>query len=191
MIPVSSYTVNGVGYIGPSPNYTCNYNYIAPIRASSVLFELNQEGNPYLNADLGGYVNGSPLRLDPGSNLDWLFFGGPQYSPQMSSFVGVGNSIYVQANFGLASAESPGNYGWNAPGYGFLEVYANNSLIHNYSVFKNASYGPNLTEAGFTFTVQPNTNYYIKAWSLVTYTYDNCIGSNIIDPCVACQSSNL
>jgi hypothetical protein len=193
-IPNSSWTIGNTLYTGPSPWLTCNWNYLNATRladsggSSSLIFEVNQEGNPYLNADLGGYVNGSPLRLDPGSNLDWLYFGGPQYSPQMSSAVKVGNSIYVQANFGLASAEAPGNFGWNAPGYGFLEVYANGTLIHNYSVFKNTASGPNLTEAGYTFTVQANTNYYVKAWSLIGYPYYACYSSN--SPSIACISAN-
>jgi hypothetical protein len=192
-IPWSSWDIgNQVYAVGPSPFLTCNYDYINAIRLvdssssffPSLFFELYQEGNPYLNADLGGYVNGSPLRLDPGSNLDWLYFGGPQYSPNMSSNVRVGNQIYVQANFGLPSPESPGNYGWNAPGYGFLQVYANGALIHNYSVFKDAIFSPNLTEAGFTFTVQAGTSYYIKAWSLVAYPYYSSYStSSAFDAC--------
>jgi hypothetical protein len=172
-IPNSSWQIGNTLYTGPSPNLTCNWNYLNATRLSdsggnsSLIFELNQEGNPYLNADVGGYVNGSPLRLDPGSGLDWLYFGGPQYSPQMSSAVKVGNSIYVQANFGLA--DSGGS--WNADGYGFLEVYANGTLIHDYSIFKPYTPGTSLSEHGYTFTVQANTNYYIKAYTLITYGY--------------------
>ena len=158
---------------GPSPNYLANFSNINPVHATgTIVFELNQEGNPYLNADLFGYVNGAPLRLDPGSNLDWLFFGGPQYSPNMSTAVRVGNQITVQANFGLPTPDGP-SYGWDVPGYGFLQVYANGILIHDYSVFKNASYGPNLTEAPYSFIVQAGVNYFIKAWSLVAYPYYN------------------
>ena len=144
---------------GPSPNYLANFSNINPVHATgTIVFELNQEGNPYLNADLGGYVNGVPLRLDPAGNLDWLYFGGPQTSANMASAVRIGNQVTVQANFGLGAAESPGNCGWNAPGYGFLQVYANGILIHDYSVFKNASYGPNLTEAPYSFIVQAGVN---------------------------------
>ena len=113
------------GSFGPSPNFTCNYNYLNPLRTSSILFEQQQEGNPYLNSELYGNVNGVPLLLDPANGLNGMFFGGPQYSPQMNAVVRVGNSVYVQANFGLNNAESPGNFGWNADGFGFLEVYAN------------------------------------------------------------------
>ena len=170
-IPNRSLEIGGTFYTGPSPNFTCNWDYLNPIRATSVLFELNQEGNPYLNADLFAYTNGSPLRLDPANNLDGMFFGGPQYSPQMNTAVRVGNSVYVQANFGLSYAESPGNYGWNAPGYGFLEVYANGLLISNQSVFKSQAYGPNANSLSYTFTVLTGVNYYIKAYTLVTYDY--------------------
>jgi len=190
-IPSSTWPLGGGLYqVGPSPWLTCNYNYISPLPSqNSLQFELNQEGNPYLNADLFGYINGSPLRLDPGSNLDGMFFGGPQYSPNIGSSVWVGASIYIQANFGLNYAESPGNYGWNAGGYGFVEVYANGALVHDYSVYKPASFTNNLVEHGYTFTIEANTNYYVKAWSLVTYTYDLCLNTNIIDTCVACQSN--
>jgi hypothetical protein len=172
-IPNSSYQIGNTFFTGPSPNLTCNWNYLNPLRASSVLFEMSQEGNPYLNTDLFGFVNGSPLRLDPNNGLDGMFFGNPQYSPQMNAVVRVGNSVYVQANFGLGFAESPGNFGWNAPGYGFLEVYANGSLISDQNIFKPQASGPNSTLLGYTFTVQANTNYYIKAYSLVTYGYYN------------------
>jgi hypothetical protein len=155
----------------PSPNLTCNFEYINPVRSSSVLFEMNQEGNPYLNVELFGFVNSSPLRLDPANNLDGMFFGGPQYSPQMNTVIKVGNSVYVQANFGLNSPQAGSDWGWNAPGYGFLEVYANGSLISDQNIFKPQASGPNSTLLGYTFTVQANTNYYIKAYSLVTYGY--------------------
>jgi hypothetical protein len=176
-IPWSSWDVGTQVYAtGPSPFLTCNYDYINATRlvdtsgSPSFTFELNQEGNPYLNADLFGQVNGSPLRLDPGSNLDGMFFGGPQYSPNMSTAVRVGNQITVQANFGLPTPDGP-SYGWDAPGYGFLQVFANGALIHNQSVFKNASFSPNLTEIGYSFTVQAGTSYYVKAWSLIAYPY--------------------
>ena len=196
-IPWSSWDVGTQVYAtGPSPFLTCNYDYINARRlidttgSPTFTFELNQEGNPYLNADLGGYVNGSPLRLDPGSNLDWLFFGGPQTSPNMSSAVRVGNQITVQANFGLPTPDGP-SYGWDAPGYGFLQVFANGALIYDQSVFKNASFAPNLTELTYSFTVQASVSYHVKAWSFITYTYDNCIGTDLTDTCIACQSNNL
>ncbi len=188
-IPNSSWEIGGTLYTGPSPNFTCNYNYLNPIRSSSVLFEMSQEGNPYLNVDLFGYVNNSPLRLDPGSNLDGMFFGGPQYSPQMNNAVRVGNNVYIQANFGLQNPDGA-SYGWDAPGYGFLEVSANGTLISNQNVFKpfnNTS--STLQSLSYSFTVQANTNYYIKAYSLVTYTYDNCVGTNIIGPCSDCNQN--
>ncbi len=170
-IPNSSWEIGGTLYTGPSPNFTCNYNYLNPIRSSSVLFEMSQEGNPYLNTDLFGFVNGSPLRLDPNNGLDGMFFGSPQYSPQMNAVVRVGNSVYVQANFGLINPDGA-SYGWDAPGYGFLEVSANGTLISNQQIFKpfnNTS--STLQSLSYTFTVQANTNYYIKAYSLITYEY--------------------
>jgi len=189
-IPWSSWDVGTQVYAtGPSPWLTCNWNYLNPIRSSSVLFEMSQEGNPYLNVDLFGYVNNSPLRLDPGSNLDGMFFGGPQYSPQMNNAVRVGNNVYIQANFGLQNPDGA-SYGWDAPGYGFLEVSANGTLISNQNVFKpfnNTS--STLQSLSYSFTVQANTNYYIKAYSLVTYTYDNCVGTNIIGPCSDCNQN--
>lgn len=176
---------------GPSPNYTCNYSYLNPIRTSSVLFEMSQEGNPYLNVDLFGYVNGNILRLDPNNGLDGMFFGSPQYSPQMNASVRVGNSVYVQANFGLVNPES-GTYGWNADGYGFLEVYANGSLISNQQIFKAASpNSPNSQNLNFTFIAQASTNYYIKAYSLVTYGYyEPYSTSSANDACVYGLSNN-
>ena len=80
-------------------NFLANFTNINPIGSQSVLFQTDQIANPYLNVDLFGYVNGAPLRLDPGSNLDGLFFGGPQYSPQMNQYVKVGNNVSVQAKF--------------------------------------------------------------------------------------------
>jgi hypothetical protein len=181
-IPNSSWTIGGVNYTGPSPNFTCNYNYLNSLRASSVLFEMSQEGNPYLNTDLFAYVNNSPIRLDPNNGLDGMFFGSPQYSPQMNTVVRVGNSVYVQANFGLQNPDA-GSYGWEAPGYGFLEVYANGGLISDQNIFKPANNSSStLQSLGYTFTVQANTNYYIKAYSLVTHTY-GCEDSNILNSC--------
>ena len=179
-IPNSSYTISGVNYSGPSPNLTCNWNYLNSIRASSVLFELSQEGNPYLNVDLFGFVNGSILRLDPNNGLDGMFFGGPQYSPQMNAVVRVGNSVYVQANFGLVNPEGS-TWGWEAPGYGFLEVYANGSLISNQNLYKSVASSSNSQNLNYTFTVQANTNYYIKAYSLVTYSYFESYSSTSAD----------
>ena len=181
-IPYTSWDIGGgVTQFGASPYLTCNWNYITSLPASSILFELSQEGNPYLNADLFGYANGAALRLDPGNNLDGMFFGGPQYSPQMNTTVRVGNSVYVQANFGLVNPEGP-SWGWEAPGYGFLEVYANGNLINNQNIFKNTASSSNLQSLSYTFTVQASTNYYIKAYSLVTYTYD-CESTSILDSC--------
>lgn len=183
-IPNSSWTINGVNYTGPSPNYTCNYNYINPLRTSSVLFEMSQETNPYQNVDLFGYVNGSPLRLDPNNGLDGMFFGNPQYSPQMNTVVRVGNSVYVQANYGLVNPDGA-SYGWDAPGYGFLEVSANGTLISNQQLFKPQASSSNLQSLSYTFIAQPNTNYYIKAWSLVTYSYYNAYSTtSAYDACV-------
>ena len=173
---------------GPSPNYLVNFSNINPVQANgTIVFELNQEGNPYLNADLFGYVNGAPLHLDPGSNLDGMFFGGPQTSLNMASAVRIGNQITVQANFGRNTLETaPSNWGWNAPGYGFLQVFANGTLVHDYSVFKNASFSANLTEAAYSFVVQSGVNYLIKAWSLVTYPYTTPHSTtSAIDACTA------
>lgn len=173
---------------GPSPNYLVNFSNINPVHANgTIVFELNQEGNPYLNADLFGYVNGAPLHLDPGSNLDGMFFGGPQISANMASAVRIGNQITVQANFGRNTLETaPSNWGWNAPGYGFLQVFANGTLVHDYSVFKNASFSANLTEASYSFVVQSGVNYLIKAWSLLTYPYITPYSTtSAIDACTA------
>jgi hypothetical protein len=184
-IPNSSWEIGGTLYTGPSPNLTCNWNYLNPLRASSVLFEMSQETNPYQNVDLFGFVNGSALRLDPANNLDGMFFGNPQYSPQMNAVVRVGNSVYVQANFGLINPDA-GSYGWDGPGYGFLEVSANGTLISNQQIFKpfnNTS--STLQSLSYTFTVQANTNYYIKAYSLVAYEYFQCYSSTSAnDACV-------
>jgi hypothetical protein len=185
-IPNSSWEIGGTLYTGPSPNFTCNWNYLNPLRASSVLFEMSQETNPYQNVDLFGFVNGSPLRLDPNNGLDGMFFGNPQYSPQMNAVVRVGNSVYVQANFGLINPDGP-SYGWDAPGFGFLEVSANGTLISNQQIFKpfnNTS--STLQSLSYTFTVQANTNYYIKAYSLVAYEHTLCYSSESSnDACVS------
>jgi len=173
--------------VAPSRNLLPKFEQINPIRAQSVLFELNQEGNPYLNADLFASVNGNNLLLDPANNLYGMFFGGPQYSPQMNPSVKVGNSMTVTANFGLANIEGS-TWGWEAPGYGFLEVYANGTLISDQNIYKNQAYGPNSQQLSYTFIVQPSTNYYIKAYSLVTYVYNACY--NTYTPSNACFSSN-
>jgi hypothetical protein len=185
-LPWVDLTVGNVVSFGPSPNYLVNFSNINPVHATgTILFELNQEGNPYLNADLGGYVNGLPFRLDPGSNLDWLYFGGPQYSPNVAGSVRIGNQITVQANFGLPTPDGP-SYGWDVPGYGFLQVFANGALIHDQSVFKNASFAPNLTELTHSFTVQAGTNYYVKAWSLIAYPYTTPYSTtSAIDACTS------
>jgi len=201
-IPWSSWEVNGTMFTGPSPNFTCNYNYLNPLRASSVLFEMSQETNPYQNVDLFGFVNNNILRLDPANNLDGMFFGNPQYSPQMNAVVRVGNSVYVQANYGLINPDGP-SYGWDAPGFGFLEVSANGTLISNQQIFKpfnNTS--STLQSLSYTFTVQANTNYYIKAYSLVAYEYFQCYSSvsasdactsgfNGINGCECCWQDNI
>jgi hypothetical protein len=192
-IPWVDLSSGGTFSYGPSPNYLANFSNINPVHATgSIVFELNQEGNPYLNADLFGYVNGALLRLDPGSNLDGMFFGGPQTSANMASAVRIGNLITVQANFGRNTIETaPSNWGWNGPGYGFLEVYANGILVHDYSVFKNASFSANLTEASYSFVVQAGVNYFIKAWSLLTYSYNESYSTTSAnDACVHTLSNN-
>jgi hypothetical protein len=182
-IPSSSWPIEGGQIqIGISPYLTCNWNYITALPATSLLFELNQEGNPYLNADLFAFANGSPLRLDPGSNLDAMFFGGPQYSPQMSSAVKVGMPIAVYADFGLNSPEGS-TWGWEAPGYGFLEVYANGSLINDQSVYKVAASSANKQILSYTFNIQSGVSYYVKAYSSLTYTYDLCINTTLVGAC--------
>ena len=164
---------NGV----PSPNLTCNFEYINPILASSVTFWLNQEGNPYLNADLFAYINGNPLRLDPANNLDGMFFGGPQLSPEMRTSTPVGGTIYVQANFGLNSADGA-SWGWDAPGIGKLEVYANGTLVSNQTLWKYPYSGPNNQSLSYSFTVQAGVTYYVKVYSLVAYAFDHCYHIN-------------
>jgi hypothetical protein len=193
-IPFSEWPIGGgLVQVGASPYLTCNYNYITALPSTSLLFEMSQEGNPYLNVDLFAQANGSPLRLDPGNGLDGMFFGNPQYSPQMSSVVKVGMPISIQANFGLDYAESPGNYGWNAPGYGFLEVYANGSLISDQSLYKTTAYGPNAQQLTYSFNIQSGVSYYVKAWSLVTYIYNLCVDTSTtsLTVCSSCQSNNL
>jgi len=165
---------NGVA----SPNLTCNFEYINPIIATSVTFWMNQEGNPYLNCDLFAYTNGNILRLDPANNLDGMFFGGPQISPEMKSVVPVGSVLYVQANFGLNSPESGTDWGWNAPGIGKLEVYANNTLISNQTLWKYPYSGPNIQSLSYSITIQAGVSYYVKAYSLVAYTFDQCYHIN-------------
>jgi len=161
------YSDLGNNTIGVSPNYTCNFEYIDPLYGGDLQFEMSQEANPYLNVDLFGFLNNNILRLDPANNLDGMFFGSPQYSPTFT--ISSGAHIYVQANFGLINPEGAGNYGWNAPGYGFLEVSANGSLINNQQIFKSASFTSNLQSLSYSFTMQPNTHYYVKAYSLITY----------------------
>lgn len=172
-IPYSSWEIGGVQYTGPSPNLTCNYEYINPIIASSVTFWMNQEGNPYLNCDLFAYTNGNILRLDPTNNLDGMFFGGPQTSPEMKSKVPVGSTLYVQANFGLNSADGS-SWGWDTPGIGKLEVYANGTLLSNQTLWKYPYNGPNIQSLSYSLTVQAGVSYYVKAYSLVAYTFENC-----------------
>lgn len=157
----------GGGTMGASSNWLANFTNINPVGSQSVQFEMSQVGTPYLNVDLGGYVNGVPLRLDPSNNLDWLYFGGPQYSPQMKQYVDVGNILAVQANFGRDSEEAPGNWGWESGGYGILEIYQNNVLISTQNTgWRQASNTANLSSLTYTLTVQPNTDYYVKAYSV-------------------------
>lgn len=173
-IPYSSWNIGGVEYTGPSPYLTCNYEYINPIIANSVIFWLNQEGNPYLNVDMYAYTNGNILRLDPANNLDGMFFGGPQISPDMKTSTPVGSTVYVQANYGLNSPEAGSDWGWNAPGIGKLEVYANGSLMSNQTLWKYPVAGPNSQSLNYSFVIQAGVSYYVKAYSLVAYTYDGC-----------------
>jgi hypothetical protein len=166
-IPFTTWPLGGGLYqVGADPNLTCSYEYINPLPANgTIVFEMNQVGSPYLNCDLFAQVNGSPLRLDPGSNLDGMFFGGPQYSPNMASAVRIGNLISIQANFGLNNAETPGNFGWNGNGYGVLEVYRNSVLISNQSTaYRTASYSANATQLTSSIIVESGVSYYVKAY---------------------------
>lgn len=167
-IPYSTWSLGGGLYqVGADPNLTCSYEYINPLLANgTIVFEMNQVGSPYLNCDLFGYVNGSPLRLDPGSNLDGMFFGGPQYSANMASVIRIGNQINIQANFGRGDQETPGNWGWNGNGYGVLEIYRNSVLISTQSTaYRPAIYSANLASLAYSFVVENAVNYYIKAYS--------------------------
>jgi len=168
-IPFTTWPIGGGVYqVGADPNLTCSYEYINALPANgTIVFEMDQVGSPYLNCDLFGQVNGSPLRLDPGSNLDGMFFGGPQYSANMASAVRIGNQISVQANFGRDDQETPGNWGWSGNGYGVLEIYRNNVLISTQlTPYRTAIYSANLTSLTYHFTVENTVNYYIKAYSV-------------------------
>jgi hypothetical protein len=189
-IPFSSWEIGGVQYTGPSPNLTCNFEYINPIIASSVIFWMNQEGNPYLNCDLFASTNLKTLILDPANNLAGMFFGGPQISPDLKADVSVGNILTIQANFGLNSPEAGSDWGWNAPGYGFLEVYANGLLISDQSVYKPQAYGPNASSLSYTFTVLNGVNYYIKAYSLITYDYYQSYSTTSADDACTYAANN-
>jgi hypothetical protein len=168
-LPWVDLSSGGVVSFGPSPNYLVNFSNINPLKANgTIVFEMNQVGTPYLNCDLFGYVNGSPLRLDPGSNLDGMFFGGPQYSANMASAIRIGNQISIQANFGRDDQEAPGNWGWSGNGYGVLEIYRNSVLISTQSTaYRPAIYSANLTSLAYSFIVENAVNYYIKAYSYV------------------------
>jgi hypothetical protein len=177
-IPFTTWPIGGGVYqVGADPNLTCSYEYINPLKANgTIVFEMNQVGSPYLNCDLFGQVNGSPLRLDPGSNLDGMFFGGPQYSANMASAIRIGNQISIQANFGRDDQEAPGNWGWSGNGYGVLEIYRNSVLISTQSTaYRPAIYSANLTSLAYSFIVENAVNYYIKAYSYV----DNRIRANV------------
>ena len=165
-LPWVDLTVGNVVAYGPSPNYLANFSNINPLLANgTIVFEMDQIGTPYLNCDLFAQVNGAPLRLDPGSNLDGMFFGGPQISANMASAVRIGNLISIQANFGLDNAEAPGNFGWNGNGYGVLEVYRNSVLISNQSTaYRTASYSANATQLSSSIIVESGVNYYVKAY---------------------------
>jgi hypothetical protein len=166
-IPFTSWPIGGgVNQTGADPYLTCSYEYINPIKANgTIVFEMNQVGSPYLNCDLFAQVNGAPLRLDPGSNLDGMFFGGPQISANMASAINIGNLISIQANFGLDNAETPGNFGWNGNGYGVLEVYRNSVLISNqFTAYRTASYSANATQLTSSIIVESGVSYYVKAY---------------------------
>jgi hypothetical protein len=148
-------------------NFLANFTNINPIGSQSVLFQMDQIGSPYLNVDLFAQVNGSPLRLDPGSNLDGLFFGGPQYSPQMNQYVKVGNNVSVQANFGLNAQEGANGWGWAVGGYGVLEIWVNEVLTSMQTTgYRAPAYSANAVGLSYDFIVQPNTDYRINAYAV-------------------------
>ena len=177
-IPWVDLSSGGTFSYGPSPNYLANFSNINPVHATgTIVFELNQEGNPYLTAELGGYVNGVPLRLDPANNLDGMFFGGPQLSPEMKTVTPVGSTLYAQANFGLSNIDGS-SWGWDAPGIGKLEVYGNGILMSNQTLWKYPYNGSNSQSLSFSFTIQAGVTYLIKAYSLVAYAFDHCYHVN-------------
>jgi hypothetical protein len=166
----------GGGTFGASPNWLANFTNINPVGSQSVLFEMSQYTSPYLNVDLGGYVNGVALRLDPANNLDYLFFGSPQYSPNMKQYIDVGNILAIQANFGRNDEESPGNWGWQGGGYGVLEIYQNDVLVSVQNTpWRPASTSANASSLTYTLTVQPNVDYYVKAYAV--YGLNNVINN--------------
>lgn len=178
--------------VAPSPNWLPKFEQINAVRAKSVQFELNQVGNPYLNADLFAFKNGTALRLDPTNNLDGMFFGGPQYSPEMNTVVKVGNLVSIQANFGLNTPEGS-TYGWEADGVGVLEIYINGALSQRLTTgMKYGINGPNFQQVTGSFTVAYDTNYYVKAYSMVTNEYYPCYSTTSgVDACVACDNNDL
>ena len=178
--------------VAPSPNWLPKFEQINPIRAGSIQFELNQIGNPYLNADMFAFRNGSILRLDPANNLDGMFFGGPQYSPEMNTVVKVGNLVSIQANFGLNNPEGS-SYGWEADGVGVLEIYTNGTLSQRLTTgMKYGINGPNFQQVTGSFTVAYSTNYYVKAYSMLTNEYYPCYATTSgVDACVACDNNDL
>jgi hypothetical protein len=166
-LPTSPLYYGDISLSYNASDFLANFTNINPIGSQSVLFQMDQIGSPYLNVDLFAQVNGSPLRLDPGSNLDGLFFGGPQYSPQMNQYVKVGNTVSAQANFGLNAQEGANGWGWAVGGYGVLEIWVNEVLTSIQTTgYRPPSYSANAVGLSYNFIVQPNTDYRVNAYAV-------------------------
>ena len=150
--------------------------------SKTIIVEMDQIGNPYMNTDVFAAQDGVNFRLDPNNNLDGLFFGGPQYSPNLASQVKVGKPFRIVLNKGLNSPEG-GSYGWERNGYAVYERWEDDIMVYRDSRFYNAASSPNSVTATYDTIIQPNVKYLFRCYAAPSYSWTASFSSDAQTAC--------
>ncbi len=159
---------------------------LLPKRATNIVVEMDQIGSPYMNTDVFASQAGTTFRLDPNNNLDGLYFGGPQTSPNIGSQVKIGVPFRISFVKGLNTLENGVSYGWERSGYAVYERWENDVMVYRDARFYNSATGPNSVTVNYDTIIQNNTKYLFKCYAVPSYSWTSSFSP---DAQVACSKA--